>query len=378
MRSEHSDSTSLSVGAESRRAFWTELLNSDLIPLVDDSGQEATLRNRDTIYRGMLLLMVFSASVIALEGLFLGQLSGWLVLLAVATVLTQLATLIRLVLAGAVLLPPVLTLSAAVLLLVGAVAQGATHHSLWLFPLMVAISALLPTRIALLFGLLTLAAIVLVRGEFLLTFDLAEDTALVATWLLSLSVMRLMTHQAHELTDLALTDALTGAFNRHYLLPQTDRCIADFHRYSRMSTLMMIDIDHFKRINDQFGHGMGDRVLRAVVTHIEDRLRGVDMVFRYGGEEFMVLLAEAGSASAAKVAEELRVGIESLQLIPQRAVTVSIGVCDVSSVASTEDWLAQVDDAMYRAKAEGRNRVVSVQGTPREHTQLSSRIPVWR
>jgi diguanylate cyclase (GGDEF)-like protein len=366
------------MGAESRRAFWMALLNSDLIPLVGDSGQEASLRNRDTIYRGMLLLMVFSASVIALEGLFLGQLSGWLVFLAVATVLTQLATLIRLVLAGAVLLPPVLTLSAAVLLLVGAVAQGATHHSLWLFPLMVAISALLPTRVALLFGLLTLAAIVLVRGEFLLTFDLAEDTALVATWLLSLSVMRLMTHQAHELTDLALTDALTGAFNRHYLLPQTDRCIADFHRYSRMSTLLMIDIDHFKRINDQFGHGMGDRVLRAVVTHIEDRLRGVDMVFRYGGEEFMVLLAEAGSASAAKVAEELRLGIESLQLIPQRAVTVSIGVCDVSSVASTEDWLAQVDDAMYRAKAEGRNRVVSVQGTPREHTQLSSRIPVWR
>ncbi|MEE4203602.1 MAG: GGDEF domain-containing protein [Halieaceae bacterium] len=378
MRSEQSDSTPLSMGAESRRAFWMALLNSDLIPLVGDSGQEASLRNRDTIYRGMLLLMVFSASVIALEGLFLGQLSGWLVFLAVATVLTQLATLIRLVLAGAVLLPPVLTLSAAVLLLVGAVAQGATHHSLWLFPLMVAISALLPTRVALLFGLLTLAAIVLVRGEFLLTFDLAEDTALVATWLLSLSVMRLMTHQAHELTDLALTDALTGAFNRHYLLPQTDRCIADFHRYSRMSTLLMIDIDHFKRINDQFGHGMGDRVLRAVVTHIEDRLRGVDMVFRYGGEEFMVLLAEAGSASAAKVAEELRLGIESLQLIPQRAVTVSIGVCDVSSVASTEDWLAQVDDAMYRAKAEGRNRVVSVQGTPREHTQLSSRIPVWR
>lgn len=360
-------------------SLWALLLDSELIPMgVDTGSANADTDGRLIIYRGMLLLMAFLAVIIALDGMLFAQLNGWLMAMAVAVALLQIATLLRLVLAGAVLLPPVLTLLAGVTLVVASVADGATHYTLWMFPLMVAISALLPTRAALLAGCGALIAIVLARGESVATFDLAEDAALVATWLLTLSVIRLLTRQNHDLTDLALTDALTGAFNRHYLLPQANRCIADHARYQRLASLLMIDIDHFKGVNDRYGHGMGDRVLRSIVRHIEDRVRGVDMVFRYGGEEFIVLLAEAGSASAAKVAEELRVGIAALDLLPDGSVTVSIGVCDVSSAASTEDWLAQVDDAMYLAKAEGRNRVVAVDGVPREHTQFSSRIPVWR
>lgn len=357
--------------------IWVQLFDSDLIPLRRE-GEGGGAQQRTVIYRAMLFLMVFSATVVTIEALFFGQLSSLLLMAATTVLLVQLATLLRLLLAGAVLLPPLITLIMSLLLVTGAISQGADHHTLLLFPLMIAIAALLPTRVALALGLLTMAAVVLARGDTVATFDLAEDTALLATWLLSLSVMRMMSREAHAGTDMALTDSLTGAFNRRYLVPQTDRCIEDYRRYARLSTLLMIDLDHFQQVNDQFGHAMGDQVLAAMVRLIEDRLRGVDMVFRVGGEKFVVLLAETGAISAKKVAEELRELIAELDVLPHRSITVSIGVCDVSSVSSTEDWLEQVDKALYQAKSEGRDRVVAVANKVVAPTQISSTIPIWR
>ena len=187
-----------------------------------------------------------------------------------------------------------------------------------------------------------------------------------------------MTHQADQLADLALSDPLTGAYNRRYMQPQAIRSLADYQRYARLSSLLMIDIDHFKSINDSFGHAEGDRVLKAIVSLIDNRIRGVDMLFRLGGEEFVILLSEAGALTAAKIAEELRISIANMETTVGRPVTVSIGVCDVTLAESAEDWLTKVDEAMYAAKQQGRNRVYTLESTSIPNANISSTLPIWR
>ena len=118
-------------------------------------------------------------------------------------------------------------------------------------------------------------------------------------------------------------------------------------------------------------------MIRFMSRQINNSIRSSDVAARLGGEEFVVLLTEVGSQTAAKIADELRRGIEDLALLPEHKVTVSIGVCDVTGVESPEDWLAQVDQAMYTAKTSGRNQVCGVPSQVSDNTALSS-VPVWR
>jgi diguanylate cyclase (GGDEF)-like protein len=131
-------------------------------------------------------------------------------------------------------------------------------------------------------------------------------------------------------------------------------------------------------VNDKYGHAHGDKVLRSIVGLIDQRIRGVDMLFRLGGEEFVVLLSEVGAQTAAKIAEELRVGISRMDVSPAPEVTVSIGVCDVTQVNSADNWLKQVDEAMYSAKQQGRNRVVAVDTSKVPDPLIASNLPIWR
>ena len=180
---------------------------------------------------------------------------------------------------------------------------------------------------------------------------------ILVTMVALLEVMRLMNRQSGKLADLAFKDPLTGAYNRRCLMPQVQRSLTDFERHRRMSSLLLLDIDHFKSINDYHGHAAGDRVLQSVVKHISERLGKVDMLFRLDGEEFVILLGGVANRAAAEIAQDLSITIKTLNVLPDREVTVSIGVCDVSQVRSTIDWLEQVDSAMYRAKKLGRDRV---------------------
>ena len=115
-----------------------------------------------------------------------------------------------------------------------------------------------------------------------------------------------------------------------------------------------------------------------MVVAIDQRIRGVDMLFRLGGEEFLVLLSEVGAQTATKIAEELRMNIAQMALLADRKVTVSMGVCDVTSAASPEEWLTKVDEAMYQSKEQGRNRVSTIQPTVAIDAQISSTLPIWR
>ncbi len=169
-----------------------------------------------------------------------------------------------------------------------------------------------------------------------------------------------------ELLELSRTDPLTGLFNRRYFEERLAIEFARSNRYRAPLSCMMLDIDHFKRVNDTYGHPFGDQVLVAVARVVVQKLRDVDLVARYGGEEIVALLPETGPAEALRVCERVRAGVESLELWYASAgkkaavrVTASVGVATfpVPSIDSSEALLRAADDCLYAAKQGGRNRV---------------------
>lgn len=364
------------TGAWSR--LFRDLFQSDLIHPTDVNPDDIQFSRRMTVYRAMLILMLFSVLVVFIETAMTTEDNFPLLGISGVTAILLLATLVVVVRNHRVVVPPVITLAFNFTVVLLAIEDGAVHHIRWLFPLMIALAGLLPTAAALVFGVIALAALAGIQGFASSMNELAEAAALAATWLISLAVMRLLTQQSDELADLALSDPLTGAYNRRYLIPQAQRNLADFQRYSRLSTMLMIDIDHFKQINDKFGHPEGDKVLKAIVKLIDERIRGVDMLFRLGGEEFLVLLSEVGTTTGSKIADELRQAIGRLSVLPDQQVTVSIGVCDVTQVESAEDWLQKVDTAMYTAKDLGRDQVSAFDGGQSEISLEAGGVPIWR
>jgi two-component system, cell cycle response regulator len=166
-----------------------------------------------------------------------------------------------------------------------------------------------------------------------------------------------------RLEALATTDPLTRVLNRRALLDRLNTEVDRARRYESSLTLLLLDLDHFKQINDTAGHLAGDTVLRQIGELLEEAIRKVDIVARYGGEEFVVLLPETVSDGAVAFAERLRerIAAQSFDVGAGRAVnlTVSIGIATFPSplVASTEDLFARADEALYRAKSAGRNQV---------------------
>ena len=165
--------------------------------------------------------------------------------------------------------------------------------------------------------------------------------------------------------SLALTDELTGLYNRRYLLAHLDELVARVSRDGLDAAVLLVDIDHFKQVNDTYGHAAGDDVLRELAARATNTVRSVDLVARLGGEEFVVVMPETGPAIAIAVGERLRLAIANepftIRASDERLpITVSIGI--TSAIAGGDDrdrLLKRADDALYCAKAEGRNRVVA-------------------
>jgi two-component system cell cycle response regulator len=166
-----------------------------------------------------------------------------------------------------------------------------------------------------------------------------------------------------RLEALALTDPLTQVLNRRALTLRLTAELDRARRYESVVTLLMVDLDHFKRINDTHGHLVGDEALREVAAILRHAVRSVDVVARYGGEEFVVVLPETAEDGGIIFAERLRERIASHEFhVPGRAplaLSASIGVATFPAprVESVEDLFARADAALYRAKAEGRDRV---------------------
>ena len=160
-----------------------------------------------------------------------------------------------------------------------------------------------------------------------------------------------------SLEQLASTDRLTNAWNRRRFEEAVESEVHRFHRYGHPISLMMLDIDHFKKVNDTYGHQEGDRVLKQVAECIFATIRKSDSLTRWGGEEFIVLMPNTGLSYAHTFAERIRASIAMQKLVNIGSVTVSIGVAEYVPNSSCEDWLDRADRAMYTAKREGRNRV---------------------
>ncbi len=159
----------------------------------------------------------------------------------------------------------------------------------------------------------------------------------------------------------AHTDPLTQVNNRISM----DDCIQRewdlAHRQKTPLSMMLLDIDHFKQINDQYGHSFGDTVLKAVAQCIKTTVRASDIVFRYGGEEFVVVLSNTEMEGAALLAERIRQTVESLLIYEDQfrvSVTVSLGVTQMQANDSVKQLFVHADQAMYQAKKNGRNRVM--------------------
>lgn len=161
------------------------------------------------------------------------------------------------------------------------------------------------------------------------------------------------------LRNLSVTDFLTQYYNRRYFAEKLEREIDLARRAGRTFSLLMYDIDHFKKTNDNYGHDVGDTVLVAVAGLVRKRIRKVDIPCRWGGEEFMILLPETSLENAHKLAEELRELISCQKTDEKISITASFGVTECQKTDTVLSITKRVDELMYRAKSLGRNRVVS-------------------
>lgn len=160
------------------------------------------------------------------------------------------------------------------------------------------------------------------------------------------------------------TDPLTGTGNRREFDEVVHRELRRHRRHGMPLSLMVLDVDHFKRVNDRWGHGVGDQALCFLVEQCRSRLRDHDHLFRTGGEEFCVLLPHTGLKQAHEVAQRLRRQLETQPLTTDDfclRLTLSIGVVELTRGKSLDEAFEQADQALYRAKREGRNRVVLVE-----------------
>jgi diguanylate cyclase (GGDEF)-like protein len=167
-----------------------------------------------------------------------------------------------------------------------------------------------------------------------------------------------------ELETLSVTDSLTQAYNRRYFFEQLASELSRAERYGKPLTCVLLDVDHFKQVNDRHGHLVGDRVLARIAEILRGNIRSADVMARFGGEEFVILLPQTEANRAATLVDRIRQEIERERFpATERGtlrVTVSAGIAPYEPVASAEDpdaLLRETDQALYRAKAAGRNRI---------------------
>jgi diguanylate cyclase (GGDEF)-like protein len=172
--------------------------------------------------------------------------------------------------------------------------------------------------------------------------------------------------KAGEYEQLSVTDPLTGLLNRRYIEERLLEEVKRSNRHGFPMSFMMLDVDHFKSYNDQFGHPAGDDALRLVAQVIRETLRAADVAARFGGEEFSILLPQTTREEAAAIAERIRHNIEQTRFA-HRVVTSSIGIASCSAeLCVSADLVAAADKALYEAKRKGRNRVQAFDGMIRK------------
>lgn len=226
----------------------------------------------------------------------------------------------------------------------------------WAFPALVGVFYLIRLREAIACALITLFALI----PPMLAAGAPHETTtalitIIITSALAVAFAMVTNRQRTQLLQLATKDPLTGAGNRRALDTKLRDVVNTFRRTGAPASLLMLDLDHFKSVNDILGHAAGDQILKNVTEIINLRIRVTDSLYRIGGEEFVVVLEGADVKQAAHLAEQLRTLVDANELVPEHAVTISLGVAELRSGESPYDWLHRADAAMYAAKDAGRN-----------------------
>ena len=228
----------------------------------------------------------------------------------------------------------------------------------WAYPCVILISFVIPSKRAFFLNLTLLFVLI---PAIVHSFSTMESIRALVTLALAIGLVRVfgnvLEKQHQELTSLIVTDPLTGALNRFRLKDDLEALIAQNKRYGTQASIIAFDLDHFKEINDEHGHIFGDYILKQVAEVIRLRHRKLDKLFRYGGEEFIMLLPSTGSKEAEIAANDIRVLLENTRFANKCQVRVSGGLCEVLENDTAETLLARADEALYEAKNLGRNRI---------------------
>jgi diguanylate cyclase (GGDEF)-like protein/PAS domain S-box-containing protein len=160
-----------------------------------------------------------------------------------------------------------------------------------------------------------------------------------------------------HLTSLSFTDSLTGVFNRRYFKQKAEEQIEQAKQLNRSFSIIMLDLDHFKEVNDNFGHDVGDVVLKTTAQCIMEKIRKTDTLARWGGEEFVIVLKDINCQQASRIAEKLRRHLMKTDIPVPGGITASFGIATYQEGDTVDDLIQRADRMLYRAKLEGRNCV---------------------
>ncbi len=228
----------------------------------------------------------------------------------------------------------------------------------WIYPTLASSYFLLKHKTAALYSCFVILLVIpfLYLESSLLTFSTILTT-LVITLTFSYFFAAEEHQQQEMLLGLAIKDPLTGASNRRALSEKLNNLIALFQRTGNNVAILLLDIDHFKQINDTYGHNVGDNFLVQLTKILKSKIRLTDTLYRYGGEEFVIVTENTGREEGQILAEKLRGIIEQEKLIPETTATISIGVAELQANENETNWIKRADDALFRAKKSGRNLV---------------------
>lgn len=236
--------------------------------------------------------------------------------------------------------------------------QGITGL-LWSYPAVAALYVIFPMRLARVSNLVVFVVVVALAASFI-------DLAIAAQAAISLLIVNTSciifvsrtSQQQQDLSLLAETDALTGVFNRLKMNEKLNSMILEARVSGTAFTLIALDLDHFKKINDERGHDVGDQVLRIFGRLLINSCRDTDLIFRTGGEEFIVAMLNADAVTSRKVAGRIQQGLAKTEIVPGLKVTTSVGIATLQPHEILEELLKRCDDYLYQAKAAGRNCII--------------------
>lgn len=227
----------------------------------------------------------------------------------------------------------------------------------WAYPSMAAAYFIVRPKEAAALNILAMLALIPVISQAMAPINSIGLVITLATSNLFSFIFALRTIQHREqLTALASRDPLTGAGNRRSLQERLQEVIAIKERQKENVSVVVVDLDHFKIVNDTFGHGVGDEVLMRIAEIIRARIRITDGLYRLGGDEFAVVLMSANLTIASRFAEQIRKLILDANLLPQHRITVSLGAAELQPRETAESLMERADVALYEAKHNGRNQ----------------------